>query len=302
MENYGSVRNRAMLVRFSASAWSGRKFDKKATKEIADFHKTDEKVGRYNKLLLPQQAESFKALHAKIAEGRQLFYGETAPWDDDGERALKSTNYINFGTKMARIERELEGLKPTFLDQYTFLKEQAKLKLNGLYREEDYPDRSKLREMFSIDVKYSPIPDASHFIVDLADADLAVVRAQIAADTKARIAHAMEEPYRRLADGVVHMGSKLSGAKTCPCRNCKGKEFSTDDFGDSAVNNLVSLCETLPRLNLTDDPYLDSLIEQVKVGLTQFKPDIIRDSKSIRDSLAARANEIFSDLRGYMAA
>jgi len=289
----------AMLSALHVSVYSGRKFDKKATAEVAQWHKTDEKVGRYSKRLLPEDAHSFKLIGTKAAAARAIFNRNTLPWYDDGSRMLPSANFLPCTAEMRAAESEFLAAIPPFIQEWPMLKARAKVELNGLWREEDYPSVEKLKKLFKMELKFFPIPDGNDFRAQIRDEDLEAIKKQIDLDTKETLNESMKEPYRRLFDGVAHMASRLNGAKTCPCRKCKGKEFKSDDFNDSLVNNLVDMCEVLPRLNLTGDDDLEFLIEQVKANLTEFKPDMIRGSEVLRKTLAQRAAEIQESMKGF---
>lgn len=298
----GDITTKAMLASLSISVWSARKFDKKATQEVADFYGTDNKVGRYNKLLLPEGAETYKAITSAASAARQDFYVNTLPWADSGSRILPAANYIQFGTAMRKKEDAFHDALQPFLDQYPFLQARAKTVLNGMYSDADYPDRHDLKAYFAFDLAFFPIPDAKDFRVEIQQDEVDSIRQQIEATVKSSVQTAMEEPYRRLFDGVAHMAARFSGATTCPCRSCKGQTFKTDHVSDSTVTNLIDLCEVLPRLNLVGDPALDRLIEEVKTGLVGFAPEAIRSCEPIRKTLAERAAEIQRNLQGYMAA
>lgn len=292
--------SKAMLAAFSASQWTARRHDKKASKELAAKHSVRDKAIRVSKDLFPFDCDVYNAIGAAIGAGRTEFYEQTLPWLDNGARILTAANFLACGQAMRQKQSVFEAALQPFFDQYPFLKSRAEHELGGLFREEDFPELKALKQRYSWELKFYPIPDAADFRCEIHDDAVAAIKEQITLDTKTTIAKAMDEPYKRLFDGVAHMAARLSGSKSCPCRNCKGKVFTSDQFSDSLVNNLISICDTLPRLNLTADPYLENYIEQVKAGLTEFKPDIIRDSDALKKTLAERAAEIQRDLSGWM--
>ena len=71
--------------------------------------------------------------------------------------------------------------------------------------------------------------------------------------------------------------------------------------GTSLVTNLVKLIDVLPKLNVTHDPELDRLADQVRASLL-IDPQELRQSDSVRVETAKRAAEIASKMAGYMAA
>lgn len=296
-----SMNTRAMLSTLSIKQYAARKYDKKATREIAQTHGTNENVGRYNKNLLPADAASYKAIATAAGAARIEFYKNTLPWLDDGARVLPSTNYLSCVSEMRKRTDAFELTISPFIVEYPLLKARAKAALNGLYREEDYPTVDKLKAAFKMNLRFFPLPDAADFRADIRQEDVDAIKQQIDFDTKSSIAKAMEEPYKRLFDGVAHMASRLSESKTCACRACKGRVFQGGEFKDTLVSNLVDLCDTLPRLNLTGDPQLTASVEEVKAALTGFSAGALRDNQTVRTTLAARAEEIACNLRVFYA-
>ena len=94
MEN--GITSKAMLVTLSISCWNARKFDRKITREVAERHKTTEKIGRYNKNLLPVEADLYLAISTAGWKARQVHYRETLPWSDEGSRILLGSNYFHY--------------------------------------------------------------------------------------------------------------------------------------------------------------------------------------------------------------
>ena len=68
--------SRAMLASSRISSWSARKYDRKITDETNTAHGASSDAGRYNKMLLPGDASSYKALTSHIAAIRVLHYAK----------------------------------------------------------------------------------------------------------------------------------------------------------------------------------------------------------------------------------
>ena len=107
MENLIS---RAMLASLRISSWSARKYDKKVTEDTNAAHGADKDAGRYNKMLLPGDASSYKALTSHLAAVRQLHYAETLPWDDSGRRLLPMANYQHYTDVMRNARHTADAL------------------------------------------------------------------------------------------------------------------------------------------------------------------------------------------------
>lgn len=289
----------AMLSALHISIYSARKFDKKETKALAERHGTNEKVARVSKRLY--ESKNYNDILKAVSAARQEYYENTLPWMDDGGRITTSANFMSLTSVMRQKEAEFYRPVPLFISEWPEIVQAARFTLNGLWDAKDYPPAYKLKDRFKFELKFYPLPDANDFRAAIRDEDIDAIRKQITLDNKSSLQKAMDEPYRRLFDGVAHMASRLNGAKTCPCRACKGREFKTDEFKDSLIDNLVSMVEVLPRLNLTNDPVLTDLIDEVKTSLTPFNPGVIRENEPLRKTLAARAAEIQSNMAGFFS-
>src|SRR5882724_9159551 len=112
----------AMLADLHLSVYSARKFDKKATAEVATWHNTDQKVSRYSKRLFAVDgAESHKAIGTAATAARQAFHANTLPWLDSGARILTSANFLPCTAIMREKEADFWIAVPIFIDQYPML-------------------------------------------------------------------------------------------------------------------------------------------------------------------------------------
>ena len=102
----------AMLVSLRINAWSGRLYDRQASRHVAIHHDASVSAGRYNKRLLPKPA--FAALSAAMNRARTTHYENTLPWDDQGPRLLTVANYERYTAELdalsERVVRERDPL------------------------------------------------------------------------------------------------------------------------------------------------------------------------------------------------
>lgn len=279
-----NLNERGLLVQLSISQWSARKFDKKITKEVADSHGVSISAGRYNKALLPMQ-NHLDDVHKLSTKIRQDYYQQTLPWGIDGTQILPTSNYMAFMSEFRRLKNDWELLVGRFLYDYPRLKTQAQMALGPMYREEDYPTVGDMKAKFKIDLAVFPVP-SNDFRVQLSDAELS----RIQQDVEARVADAqlaaMREVWQRLFDRVKHMAEKLADPKAI--------------FRDSMVENAREICELLPRLNLTDDPQLEQMRQEVEMNLAKHHPDSLRNDPDLRRNTAEKARQIMAQMGTFM--
>lgn len=278
-----SLTNRAMLVSLSISQWSARKLDKRETEEVARRHGTATEVARVNKSLLPF-AGPLDAIHKKTGEIRNMFYSMSLPWRH-GVQIIKADAYMPFVTTMRREIATWRQLVDTFVQQYPQLREDAKLLLNGLYREEDYPDPSRIAGMFAIDVAFSPVPDAEDWRVSLGDDEIERLRSEITDQVQAASGHAMREAWRRIYEVVERTHERL--------------KHPDNIFRDSLVENAADLCRVLPGLNITDDPNLESMRQRLEGSLCVRTPEQLRTDLTARQQVADEMADILAKMGAF---
>ncbi len=287
-----SLSSRAMLASLSISTWSARKHDPQASEEIAARHGAQADSGRYHKVLLAKEA--LAEIQKIVSEARQEHYFMTLPWNDEGYRVLPAAAYMDHVQKMRALSMRFTGAVDVLARQFLALIDQAKARLGGLFRAEDYPPPDELRAKFSFETRVMPLPDAGDFRVTLGGEEQERIRRQITAAVEASLQVGSRELWYRLYEAVQHMADRLSAYKVTG----EGVEHP---FRDTVVTNLVKLVDVLPKLNVMNDPELERLAEQVRSSLL-IDPKELRKSEMVRAEKAKAAAEIAQHMAGYMAA
>jgi hypothetical protein len=270
--------------------WSARKHDREASEEIAQRHGAHADAGRYNKVLLPKEA--LAEVQKIVSDARQEHYFMTLPWDDNGYRVLPSAAYMDHTGKMRELSNRFSPAVDALAREFGNLVEQAKVRLGGLFRPEDYPAPDELRSKFSFETKVMPLPDAGDFRVTLGDEEKERIKKQITAAVEASLQVASRDLWQRLFEAVSHLAERLQAYKVT-------EEGVEHPFRDSVVTNLVRLVDVLPKLNVTGDPELERLASQVRASLL-VDPQELRKSESVRSETAKAATAIAQRMQAYM--
>lgn len=278
------LNEKAMLVNFSVRHWRAQKHDKRVSEEVAATHGTSEDMGRYNKFLV--EREEVKAIQRVTNDARTFHYSMTLPWMDDGLRILTSAVYPEYLAKMQDFEGGFRQAVEEFKASFPRIVAQAKAKLNGLFREEDYPSPCKLARKFGYEVRFFPLPDKDDFRVFLAAEEVQEIQKSIQDSTNQAVVEAMKDLYQRLYDVVACMAERLSDADAI--------------FRDSLVGNISKLCLLLPKLNLTGDPRLEEIRREVEEKLTKFDPATLREDRGARKQTASEADAILKKIQEVM--
>lgn len=274
---------KAMLARLSIQQWSARKLDRQATEKVKSDFNTSSDAGRYNKALIATNA--LKAVQQAASEARTYHYTNTLPWQDDGARILPATNFMQYSEGMRKLRANFDKAVAAFITEYPALVEDAKSRLQALFNAMDYP--KDITAKYSFAVQIDPMPNGSDFRVELQAEELNAIRNDIERRTADATEAATRDLWDRLHSAVAAMVDRLSSPDAI--------------FRDSLVENVVELVDLLPRLNLTGDPDLEAMRQEVTAKLTAHEPETLRRDKNARAAVAQDAAAIMSAMQGYMS-
>ena len=279
----------AMLVSLRINNWSGRRYDREASHEVAMRNDADPSSGRYNKRLLPKPA--FADMTKTMSKARSLHYDNTLPWDDTGARLLTVANYDHYTATVDELTEQLVRERNAFIADYEAYVDQARTDLGGLFRLDDYPGRNSLRHRFAISYRIVPVPNADHFLADLAAGDADRVKRDIEALVQERLEDAITDLYKRLGEAVDHIVKRLDV-------DAEGKPLI---FRNSMIGNIRDLVDIVPRLNIFGDERLAQLCQQVKDRIADVDPDELRPSSSFNPATRERVRRDAEDLAAKFA-
>lgn len=271
----------AVLVNLTVKRWTATKKDNKVTRDVEEEHQAHD-AGHYSKNLIHKSG--LAALKTVEQEARKLVNAETLPWGDNGDRLLPTTNYFEFQKKFGEVKSKYQREVKAFIAMYPNLKEEAKERLNGLFREDDYPAPEEMLPKFAIKIDINPISNLKDFRLNINDSEVNKLRRQIQQDTYEKIADTTRDLYQRIAETVGHMATKLAEQDGI--------------FRNTLVSNISDLVDKLPRLNFTNDSNINDAIEMMKRLIVD--PEVLRADNYIRREKAQQAEELLSKLSDFM--
>ena len=276
---------KAVLVQLNISQWTARKYDKRVTQEVSDKHNTVGDVGRYNKALLPDN-DLLKRIQKKATAIRTEYYANTLGWGvTDGIQLLPSANYMDFMEQFREHRAEWQVLVDEFISQYMQLKANAERTLGDMYNESDYPEEHELRSKFAMDMTVLPVP-SDDFRVEIGSDEMERIADEVRSQVEGAYQSSIKEIWQRLYDKVETMNAKLSDPKAV--------------FRDTLTENLSDVCDLLTRMNINNDPDLESIRQQVDSELARNHPDALRNDPIKRREVADKSKDIMSKMNVFM--
>ena len=221
-----------------------------------------------------------------MSEARTKHYANSLAWDDKGARLLTVANYEHYTELMDGLRDRVVRQRARFIEDYDDYVDQARLDLGKLFRIEDYPSKEDLQGKFAIRYRITPVPDADHFIAQLASDDTERVKRDIERHVEEQLHGAVGELYRRFGEAVERVSERLR-------EDDDGKPLV---FRDTMISNIRNLVDVVPRLNIFGDHELAQLCEQVKEKIASVEPDALRPSKTFDPAARAQVKRDADEL------
>lgn len=272
------IQNSAMLVELNIGTWTGRKMDKKVSDEIDASKNTRAKGGNYHKKLLAG-TQTLEDLQKLVSSVRTWHYEQTLPWSDGGSRLLPMKNFFDYKTKLTELELQFSNGVRDFLSEYDTSVTAAAFQLGELFNKEDYPESDKLADKFKFNYVFMPVPTAGDFRIDVNDIYQEELRQQYDNFYTTKLNDAMQEAWDRLHGCLSRISEKLGG---------DDKQI----FRDSLVTNAEDICELLTKLNVMNDPKLETARKMLESALIGVTPKGLRQEEDTRAHVKAKVDEI----------
>jgi len=285
---------RAMVVSLSISQWSGRRLDREITDEVNSQHNAAADAGRYNKLLLPKEA--LDPIVKVVSETRTEFLKRTLPWIDNGGRIMAADAYLAHMAWIRAQRSKFDAAVDEFIRDYPGYVQAARVRLNGMFKDEDYPTADQLRGKFAMECTVLPVPTSDDFRVTMSEAQAAHIRADIERQVSEATTTAVKDVYRRIANVTERMVDRLNAYKPAARKG----ERSEGIFTFTLVENVRDLIAILPALNITGDPALTAMADKLK-PLVEWDASVLREDEGKRRDVAATAEQILAQVSGFLA-
>ena len=209
---------------------------------------------------------------------------QTLAWGDNGTRLLPMGNFFEYKKELAIREQEFNTAVSAFLTQYPVLVTAMAFQLVDLFSREEYPDVNTVASKFKMRYSFSPVPESGDFRVDTEAQTKSDLEEQYKSAYEEKLNTANTELWTRLHTQLTHMSERLS------------LDASGDKkiFRDSLIENTLSLCGMLSKLNVTNDPKLEEARRSLERAMTGIDAKELRNHDDARAETKSRIDEILS--------
>ena len=287
--------DKAMLVALNVTGWSASAQDKEAAAEVAENHQADPEVGRYTKRLLPKEA--LQEVNALARELRASHEDLTLPWTERLYRLLPVASYEKYQEITDELAEARVQARTKLIAKLPDYIAQAKEELGDLFEPGLYPEPEKLKELIAVEKTFMPIPDGNHFVADLAQAEVDKIRQQIDRQNEARLETAMGQLYQQLGQQIRQCLRQLTPAEG---------EQKSPAVRAASLENLRRMSRLIPAKNLTDDPELNRICQELQSALQGLEAKNLQPSSkeydaAAREQLSSRLDEMSRRFTGAYA-
>lgn len=260
------IAEKAVIASLTISVWSARKADKTVLKEISELYKSEEEQGSFSKLLIAKSR--LEAIKDAATSARKLHNDLTLPWVDGGGRLLPSKDFPEYSQKMQNYKDQFFEAVDTFISLYDDAKTEGTEKLGQIANEKDYPSRDAVKEKYSFEYTFFPVPDNGDFRVTLSP--------DFVDSLKHNFDNNQTERFNKAKKAVVDEVVSLASNAIIRLKNTD----PTSWFKATTIDHIVNYRKDHAMIELLDDDALfDFLLELSELASTYSVQDLRGDDQ-----------------------
>jgi hypothetical protein len=290
LTHVSKLSDKAMLVKLTIKRAALTKRDQFLTDKI-QAQEGDQSLTVLTKLFRDKSSpvnQIMQAVNEVYAHHRK----HTLPYVDAGPRILPSANYFEYTEEMKHLIGKVDSLLRTYMPHYDQLVRDDCMYRNaghaaGRAHPDDYPSAEQFERAMSVEYRFSPMPDARHFLFDLSEEDMEAFKqaeAEAAAQANADTVGRMLKPLHSLVERLKEYQGQ------------KGERFH-----NSLIQNVIEGCDLAQKLAINPTPELINEITTLRQAAQACLDDveIIKGSANARASAKARLEEVAKRMSAF---
>jgi len=233
--------------------------------------------------LFRDKSNPINQLMTKVSEVYTKHKENTLPYADKGPRILPNVQYFDYSSLMRGVIAAVDNMKAMHMpnyDKYVQLDiQQRSMSPNSRAKLEDYPTAQEFESRIGFDLRFSPLPDASHFLFDISEDDKSAFTDMMTTIEQG----ARNETIKMMLEPLGHLVEKLN------------KPIGTEGsiFRESAIENVVENINRAKKLNVSDDPEITQMINTLSSAVNVYTgTNVLRESPIVREQAAKKLDEI----------
>lgn len=239
--------------------------------------------------LFKDKDSAINQIMSKYGEVYQYHKKHTLPYMDAGPRILPNDMYMEYTQEMKHRIAQVDNLLDTYMPMYDQLVLDDVMYRNsghaaGRANVSEYPSAEDFRLSMSAELRFQPMPDASHFLFDLSEDDVASFKR--AEEEAAQAANA--DTVQRMLKPIQALVTKLG-----EYQGLKGERFH-----NSLVENVIDGCTLARKLAINPSPELLADISELEDAVQGYLKDVemIKGSANKRVEAKKKLQDVASKM------
>lgn len=275
------LQQKAMLVTLNIGVWTGKKQDKKVSREVDRIFNANN-AGIFTKYLV--EKDWLKPIEKVKNEARMYHYEMTLAWLDNGLRMLPVTVYFEYVKNMQNFQKKFYQLVEEKTAEYRDAIEYAKRRLNGLFNPLEYPTPEEFKIKFYMEFNFYPVPHTDDFRITLAQDEVAKIQKEVEQRLRQTTSVVFKDLIYRVKEVLERVVDRTDGDKV---------------FRDSLIENAEKIAKLIPKMNIFNNPELNDIAKEIETKIAKFSPDVLRQDAMAKAQVNKDAKELLDKMKTY---
>ena len=284
-----SIAEKCMLVQIRQFGWTASIKDQGITGEVEEAKEAERGTGGYYKQLF-QRSKTLDTLRKNRAGLTKYHETVTSPWLGRGMRIMMNRTFEDYRSRVSDYKNTDEDLVRALVAGWEKDIERDKSRLGKSFNETDYPNRDRVAKQFHLQVRFFPVPVADDWRCQLMEQDIEEIKAGIEDEVQEGVAFAMKDTWGRIHMALEHWVEKLTDPE----------EGKRNRLYNSMTDGMAELAMILPSLNVSDDPQLATMAQELQGKLVRkYKLDDLKEDADLRVEARDEAQKIVDQMVGF---
>jgi hypothetical protein len=299
MENISdSLVKKAILVKVTVHKHDFSERDDERIMELSEKYGVDPKLLNLKKTTMMK--EFTKSIDKIIGSINPLFHELTLPWKDGGWRLLNVNTFTKFEKAFREKNEELKEALEDFIPSYSEFINRTKLALGGMSDNIAYPDPAYLKQRYYFELKYDPLVTSNDFRIEVSNDVYESVRKNFEDNYENSIKEAMNNVWNRVISAINRLYERFT-AEEFEWTNSKGESvLRKPRLCNSIIEDIKSLIAILPDINITSDPNLNAIRQELESKFANIDMNEIKENSQYKKEKAKEAEKILNDIKAFI--
>jgi hypothetical protein len=287
-----------ILAKVTVHSFKFQEKDEERISELSSKYGVDPKLIDLKKTTMMK--EFTKSIDSIISSVYPIFTDYTSPWRDGGWRILPTYLFSKFEDAIRRKNEELQEALNEFIPSYNSFIERTKLALGGMANNINYPTADYLRSRYSFSVSYDPLPTSGDFRLDISKDIADKIKQNCEENSNRAVKEAMDNIWNRVIASIEKIYERFS-AEDFESVNKAGETIMRKPrLSESIIENLKDLIELLPGLNITNNPFLETVRQEMESKFASISIESIKEDDELRKTKAKEAETLLNNIKTLM--